>query len=174
MAVNGLPDRFLDAGVPEVLLRAICGSEVTGTPDAGLAIGTVSTAKVKQVNAVDYMLLGVKKAQAAVQEFAFTANTHDISIAKAGTTNERWYTLYIDNAGAAQIVAGKEQLGTVGAKKNIKDVPFDAVVLGFVKISVAPTATAGFDATTTALSATGVTVTYLSVKKVIIDDTFEP
>ena len=174
MAINGLNETTLGGFVPsagDTLIRALQAS-VTGVPDAGLAIGTVSTAKVKQVNAVDYEIFGLKKTQVAAQEVAFTATTHNIPIAATGTTNERWYCIYLDNAGTATILAGDVALGSVGAKKPIKGVPYDACVLGFVKISVAPTATSGFVAGTTALSATGVTATYVSIKRLWLDNTF--
>lgn len=173
---NGLSDRFADASGHDLLLRAVCGSEVTGVADAGLAIGTTSTAQIRQVNAVDYMSIGIRRAQVAAGEFAFTPGTHNITRPAVGQTNERWFTCYLTAAGARTLAAGQQTTGANTAKKSLqsKDVPFDAVVLGFVLISVANTATNGFVAGTTALSATGITATYVSVKKVIIDETFEP
>lgn len=163
MAINGMPEELMGAlGNPsEQLCRTIAGSRINGTADAGLTIGSSSTAAIRQNVAVDYQILGLKKAQKAAGETAFTADTHDIP-AKAASVQERVYTVYLASDGTRTILAGEIATGAGNANIPIKAVPFNAVILGWVRIAVAAGSTK-FDAGSDALNAGHLTVTYTSI-----------
>lgn len=127
---------------------------LTGTfprTDHGLAIGTSSAAKVKTVLGV-IQVLGVPIASPSA-ETAFTATTHDVT---GGSSNSFLLSVAADGT-TFTLTMGTEAVGAVPGA--VGTAPSDEAVLGKVIIS---SAAAGFNATTTLLSAEDLTVTYTS------------
>lgn len=122
---------------------------------AGLTIGSVAPEKVKIANTVTYLIDGVVKTKASA-EVAFTAATHDIA-ADAQNVKEAVYLLSLAADGTPTITKGTTATGAGNAA--IPAVPANQAPIGHVRIAVAAGATP-FDATTNALNAAHLTVTY--------------
>ena len=123
---------------------------------AGLVIGSVSAAKVKITNTVNFLINNAFKS-IATQEVAFTATTHDI-VANASVVREAVYLLSTNAAGTVVITMGQIVNGSGNAV--VPAVPSASPsVLGMVRIAVAAGATS-FTAATTLLSNGALTVTY--------------
>lgn len=123
---------------------------------AGLVIGTGSTAKVKVANTVAYLSGGLFKSKTTA-EVAFTPTTDDIT-ASASAIKERVYLVTVDSGGTLAMTAGDVATGAGLAK--VPAAPNGKTVLGYVRVAVAAGATP-FDASTDALSAGHLTVTYV-------------
>lgn len=124
---------------------------------AGLAIGTVSAAKVKIVNTVNYLSGGVFKSKASA-EVAFTTTTHDIPNNPA-KIQEAKYLLTLDASGNPTLTMGAI------ADQNLSllpEIPAGQTPIGYVKVSVAAGATK-FTANSDLLSAGHLTVTYVDL-----------
>ena len=124
---------------------------------AGLAIGT-TTSQVKIANTVVYLNNGVVKTKTTA-DIAFTATSHDIA-ANASAVREAVYLLSLSANGTATITKGVEATGAGNAL--IPNTPAGNTPIGHVRIAVAAGATP-FDATTNALNAGHLTVTYTNV-----------
>lgn len=124
---------------------------------AGLAIGTVSKAKVKIVNTTIYFNAGAVKSKATA-EVAFTATTHDVT-ANAGAARERWYLIALAADGTPSITAGTQ--GAVGSG-TFPATPAGETPIGLVRIEVAAGAT-DFDATTDELDEAHITDEYYNL-----------
>jgi hypothetical protein len=130
----------------------------TNTP-AGLAIGTSSTAAVKQVNAIKYRAAGAIYSKGAANEVAFTATTMNIP-ANASSVQEALFVICINAAGTLSIVMGAIATGSGNALLPERStIPDGVCPLGTVRIAVAAGST-NFVAGTTALSHGALTVTY--------------
>lgn len=125
---------------------------------AGLTIGTVANTKVKIANTVTYLIGGVFKSKTTA-EVAFTATTHDIP-ANASAVQEAVYVLSLDGDGTPTLTMGLITTGSGTAP--IPDPPAGQAVIGYVRIAVAAGATP-FDASSDALNAGHLTVTYTDV-----------
>lgn len=122
---------------------------------AGLVIGSVSAAKVKITNTVNYVINGAFKS-IATQEVAFTPTTHDIP-ANASAVQEAVYVLTAAANQTVSITRGAIANGSGNAVAP--SVPANQAVIGQVRIAVAAGATP-FTAATTLLSNGALTVTY--------------
>lgn len=162
MAINGASEEALGALVnpTELSARNNLGTKLLGTAVAGLTIGSTSKKEIRQNTAVDWMLNGVKQSQKAAAEVGFTATTHDIS-PNASTVQERCYTVYLTSAGALAILAGPQATGSGNAKIQITGIPYNSVILGYLRLEVAAGSTP-FDATTNDLDAAHLTDTYVN------------
>ena len=126
---------------------------------AGLAIGTTADEKVKVVNLCHYQVGGEMKSIAANTEVAFTATTDDIT-ADADTAQERKYLLVSDGT-TPSLVAGV-QANEGSAEDPVESLISGKAVIGRITIVVDAGST-DFDATTNALSAGHLTVTYENI-----------
>lgn len=134
---------------------------------AGLAIGSSSTAKIKIVNTVTYISSLIAKSKTTA-EVAFTATTHDIA-ANASSVQEACYVMSLDAAGTATITMGAVATGSGAAlvpdrssrpgTTTTNTYPATNTPIGYVRIAVAAGSTI-FDASSDALSAGHLTVTY--------------
>lgn len=124
---------------------------------AGLAIGTSSTSAVKVVNTVTYLSGGVFKSKSSA-EVAFTATTHDIP-ANGTKAQEAKYLVCVDGSGTLSLTMGA--IADSGASV-LPEIPTGLTPIGYVKVSVAAGSTP-FDASTDALSAAHLTVTYVNL-----------
>jgi len=127
---------------------------LTGTfprSDHGVCVGTSDAAKVKTVLGV-IQVLGVPIACASA-ETAFTATTHDIT---GGSSNSFILSVAADGT-TFTLTMGTEAVGTTPGA--VGAVPSNGAALGKVVIY---SAAAGFNASTTLLSAADLTVTYTS------------
>lgn len=122
---------------------------------AGLAIGTVANTSVKIVNTVTYLSDGEFRSKAPAEK-AFTANTHDIP-ANASSVQEAMYLMTLASDGTPTLTMGTIATGSGNAK--LPERPATGTPIGAVRVAVAAGATP-FDATTDALSAGHLTVTY--------------
>jgi len=123
---------------------------------AGLAIGTGSTAKVLIANTVTYTVANIWKSKTTA-EIAFTATTMDIA-ASASSVQEAVYFVCLDASGTPSLVMGTIAAGAGNAK--YPELPAATLtVIGAVRIAVAAGSTM-FDASSDALSAGHLTVTY--------------
>lgn len=125
---------------------------------AGLKIGTSSTSDVRQDNTVEFLVDGAMYS-ASAQEVAFTATDHDIA-ADASTVQEAVFVVSIDSSGNLSLTMGTIASGSGEADyPEWDDIPSDEAVIGSVRIAVDAGSTK-FDATSDALSAGHLTVTY--------------
>jgi hypothetical protein len=143
----------------DTVRRAILNRCITSP---ALAIGTSSTAAVKVTATTPYLSNGVFKSRTAV-ETAFTATTHDIP-ANASYVQERCYLLTFDAAGTGTLTAG--DVATGAGLALLPELPATGTVFGYVRVAVAAGATP-FDASTDALSAGHLTVTYVNLGNLI-------
>jgi hypothetical protein len=137
---------------------------------AGLAIGTVSKAKVKVVNDVYFFLAGASMHVTAA-EVAFTATTHDIA-GHATLDKEAFYLLSADSAGAVTVTKG-----TTATAPNavMPATPANEIAFASVRILVELNATpAVFDATTDELDEAHLTVTYADIHGTVLTDPAVP
>lgn len=132
---------------------------------AGLAIGTVSKAKVLIANTVTYLSGGVFKSKTTA-EVAFTATTHDIP-AHATLVQEAVYLLCLDAGGTPTIEMGAIASGAGNAV--IPAPPDGKTVIGHVRIAVDAGATS-FDATTDELDEAHLTVTYTDTATLLVGE----
>lgn len=131
---------------------------------AGLVIGSVSAAKVKIANTVNYVINGAFKS-ISTQEVAFTATTHDIP-ANASAVQEAVYVLTVALNGTVSITMGL--IATGSGKALVPDaLPANQAVIGQVRIAVAAGATS-FTAATTLLNNGALTVTYTDLESLPI------
>lgn len=127
---------------------------------AGLAIGSASKAKVLIASTVSYLHNGIFKSKTTA-EVAFTATTHDIP-SSLTDIKERCYLLSLAADGTPTITPGA--IATGAGKALLPEIPADKTPIGFVRIAVAAgEPTAFFDATTTDLDATHLTVAYTNL-----------
>lgn len=122
---------------------------------AGLAIGTVSKAKVLIANTVTYLSDGIFKSKTTA-EVAFTATTHDIP-ANASTVQEAMYLVMLAADGTPSLVMGDIATGSGNAK--LPAIPSTGTPIGAVRVAVAAGATS-FDASTDELDEAHITDTY--------------
>jgi len=137
-------------------LKSLLGEIANGTTagkllsNPTLAIGSVANTKVK-TSAFDYIKNGVIKTVAGA-ETAFTATTHDLA-----DGYEAIYVLSLKLANESFVLT----MGTA-AKSSEASAVAPATPTGHLKLGEVKIATSGaaFDATTTALNAETLTVTY--------------
>lgn len=122
---------------------------------AGLAIGSVSAAKVKIVNTVTYLNGGVPKSKTTA-EVAFTATTHDIA-PHATLVQEAMYLLTLAADGTPTLTMGA--IATGAGTAVLPEIPSGGTPIGAVRVAVAAGATP-FDASSDNLSAGHITDTY--------------
>lgn len=125
---------------------------------AGLAIGSSAAAKVKIVNTVIFLASGIFKSKATA-EVAFTATTHDIPPA-GGSVQEAMYLLTLASDGTPTLTMGAIATGSGAAL--MPERPATGTPIGAVRVAVAAGATL-FDASTDALDAGHLTVTYYNI-----------
>lgn len=125
---------------------------------AGLAIGVGSNKKVLIANTVNYLIAGVFKSKTTA-EVAFTATTHDIP-ADAGSVQEAVYLVTLDASGNITLTMGEIAEGAGNAE--IPAAPANQAIIGYVRIAVAAGST-DFDASSDALNAGHLTVTYVNL-----------
>lgn len=128
-----------------------------GTP--GLAIGSVSAAKVLIGNTTPYLHDGVFKSKTTA-EVAFTATTHDIA-ADASSVQEAVYVVLLAADGTPSLKMGAIATGSGNAKLP-ELTAADGTPIGYVRVAVAAGATP-FDASTDLLSAGHITDTYVNL-----------
>lgn len=149
---------------------------------AGLVIGSVSAATVKQANTVTYLNNGSTSTTVSstpgfgvtytktTQEITFTAGAASNITANASSVQERCYWVILDNTGAGTIIPGDLATGAGNAKwppsPTVADANGNAIasqrygtIIGGVRIAVAAGST-NFVAGTTLLSNGALTVTY--------------
>lgn len=125
---------------------------------AGLAIGTSSTSAIKIVNTTAFVLNGIVYSKASA-EVAFTATTMDIA-ADASAVKEAVYLLSLSNAGTPTLTMGA--IATGAGNAVVPATPSGNCTIGYVRIAVAAGSTP-FDASSDALSAGHLTVTYVDL-----------
>lgn len=125
---------------------------------AGLTIGSSDPAKVKIANTVTFLIGGVFKSKTTA-EVAFTATTHDIA-PHATLVKECVYLLSLKADGTAIITKGV--IATGAGTALIPSTPASQAAIGHVRVAVAAGATL-FDASSDALNAGHLTVTYTDV-----------
>ena len=123
----------------------------------GLAIGTTGNTAVKIANTVVYLNNGVFCSKTPA-EVAFTATTHDIA-PNALTVREACYLITLAANGTPTITKGTTATGAGNA--TVPATPSGGTPIGYVRIAVAAGALP-FDATTDALNAAHLTVTYVN------------
>ena len=129
----------------------------------GLAIGSVSKAKVLIANTVTFTLPGSGTFKSkTTAEVPFTATTDDIA-ASAAEARQAWYVLSLLADGTPALTKGTETGGTT--EPVIPQAPAGQTAIGAVKVSVAAASTL-FDATTDALDRAGLTATYRDLQSV--------
>lgn len=135
-------------------LRAALGRTSAGilTSAPGLTIGTTADTALKTVEFT--MVIRGETVTVSAAETAFTATTHDIADPDADP-REAYYTLSANASGTLTITKGDTAAADAAVKKAA---PVDEVLVGWVKIQ--HDGTAIFDASTNALDAAHLTVTY--------------
>lgn len=128
-----------------------------GTP--GLAIGSVSKAKVLIANTTPYLHNGIFKSKTTA-EVAFTATTHDIP-ADADEVQEAIYVVLLAADGTPSIKMGAIASGS-GAALLPELSATDGTPIGYVRVAVAAGATS-FDASTDELDEAHITDTYVNL-----------
>lgn len=125
---------------------------------AGLAIGSVSKAKILIANTVTYLHNGIFKSKTTA-EVAFTATTHDIA-PDASAVQEACYLVCLAADGTPSITMGAIASGAGNAK--LPAIPSDVTPIGYLRLAVAAGATL-FDATTDELDEAHLTDTYVDL-----------
>ncbi len=92
---------------------------------------------------------------AAISKFAFTATDHDVAVSKAAC-----FIVSVNSAGTAAIKKSADCASVALAVAAIPTVPVTEVPVGYLTILCS--ATTLFDATTTTLGATGLTVAFVN------------
>jgi len=133
-------------------LRYMCHSK------AGLAIGSVSKAKVLIANTVTYSHAN-KLLSKTTAEVAFTATTHDIP-ANADAEQEACYLLSLSANGTPTLTMGTIASGAGNAK--LPERVSGLTPIGYVRVVVDAGSTK-FDASTDELDASHLTVTYVDL-----------
>lgn len=156
----GLDVRYIPTnkrtGVLKVIRSGLAAASTYATP--GLQIGTTSNKEVRVNSTATYKADGEWKSKAAA-EVGFTATTHDIA-ANASLVREAVYVVSVlPSDGSLALTMGTISSGAGTAQDPAT--PIGRVRLGSVRIAVAAGATP-FDATTDALNAGHLTVTYRS------------
>lgn len=155
---NGITVRYVPSTRTSGVLKAMRSAlAFAALSSPGLQIGTTSNKEVRINATTVYTLDGEFKSRTAA-EVAFTATTHDIA-PHASLVREAVYLVSLNSSNAGVITKGTESSGAGTAQ--VPDTPNGQTAIGTVRIAVAAGATP-FDATTDALNAGHLTVTYKS------------
>jgi hypothetical protein len=138
-----------------VALQEYALNRVT-TVSPALAIGSSSTADIRINAAVDYIRDGQKRTQKAAAEVNVPSGA---TMADDGTNREVIVLVYINASDAFTALAGT--IARNGEAAEIPLLPAGCVQLGYVKIAAA--AGTAYTADSTALSAAGITDTYVDL-----------
>lgn len=142
----------------QAMLNYLTASRDRCMSSAGLAIGTSSTSAIKIVNTVTYVLDAILRTKTTA-EVAFTATTMDIA-ANASSVQEACYLVSLNSAGTPTITMGT--IATGAGNAAVPATPSGNCPIGYVRIAVAAGSTI-FDASSDALNASHLTVTYVNL-----------